>query len=550
MQAGVLPGANNSPAALSDPGDLRAPEAESSALGFMMQCEPREVLRLADELASWDFTDARHQLIFQAVEALATPGTVPSLTAVQVELGQSGNLERAGGAEYLGYLLGVAALDLEDALTSASQLRVASARRQLDLAGNQIKALAVRTGLDIEECQQQAQQILAEAVQRDTLDIAISAEELQARASDRLQQWRQGIFPETIPTGLPDLDFSLSIQRGDFGVICGDTGVGKTAFAFQICSHAANIGHPVFIGEFEMSDSQCSDRLISQQVGISPKLMKGRKFVGGVRQMPTDWHFDRWQEGIDWLGGLPLKVVCKGGMAVDTIASMMRMFQLEQELLGNERCPILLIDYLQLMEGAESNNRARDVAKQSRALKKLAMRLDIAVIALSQLSRTSDSQKDKRPTRGRLKESSAIEQDANWILGLYVPEPEEGGDEAPTIIDDYEVIKLKDREGSQGKITLIWYPETTRFVSVYGTQQQAQLTAEATATEAPAPIPNDQQEAQQVQQTTPVATPVFSGGLDDAPELQAGVSGASLTESPMVVDDDIDPDDFDMDLDD
>lgn len=491
MQAGIIPGGqpgNQASAALSDPADLKALDAEASVLGYLMQCGPREAIRVAEDLASFDFVDSRNQVVFQAVEALLSPETIPTDTAVRVQLQQTGRFQEVGGAAYLEQLLGVGALDLEDALTSVNQLRAATARRQLNLAGDQIKALALRTGLELAECQQQAQQLLSQAVQRDTLDLALDAQELQARSYDRMEQWRAGNFPETIPFGLPDLDWSLSVQAGDFGVICGDTGAGKSSFAFQICTYAAEQGHPLFIGEYEMSYDQTSDRLISQKARISANLMKGRKYQNGVRLMPTEAHFNQWQAGVEWLGSLPLKAVCKGGMSVDTIASMMRLFQLEQQLLGNQKTPILLIDYLQLQEGVESNNRARDVARMSRAFKKLAMRLDIAVIALSQLSRNNDA-KDKRPTRGRLKESSAIEQDANWILGLYVPEPEEGGDEAPPIVDNYEVIKLKDREGSRSTIRLIWYTESTHFVSVHGTNQQAQAQAQAAAPIVEAPPP-------------------------------------------------------------
>lgn len=257
-----------------------------------------------------------------------------------------------------------------------------------------------------------------------------------------------------IPTGFIDLDYKTSgMQPSDFVLIAARPSMGKTAFVLNLVDHVAvRKGLPCMIFSLEMSKEQLVNRMLAMESNVdSQKLRTGNL---------TDSDWDAIVEGIGVIGNSKLVIDDTPGISITELRSKCRKMKLEQGL------SMIIIDYLQLMSGSggkSSESRQQEISEISRSLKALAREMNAPVVALSQLSRACETRTDHRPILSDLRESGAIEQDADVVMFLYRDDYYNKDTDMPNIA---EVIIAKQRNGPIGTVNLLWQPEFTKFVNL------------------------------------------------------------------------------------
>ena len=256
-----------------------------------------------------------------------------------------------------------------------------------------------------------------------------------------------------IPTGFIDLDYKTSgLQPSDFILIAARPSMGKTAFVLNLVDYVAvKKRRPCMIFSLEMSKEQLVNRMLSMESNVdSQKLRTGTL---------TDEDWDAVVEGIGIIGNSTLTIDDTPGISISELRSKCRKKKLERGL------DLVIIDYLQLMSGSSrrSESRQQEISEISRSLKALARELNAPVIALSQLSRACETRTDHRPMLSDLRESGAIEQDADVVMFLYRDDYYNKDTDNPNVA---EVIIAKQRNGPIGTINLVWMPEYTKFANM------------------------------------------------------------------------------------
>ena len=256
-----------------------------------------------------------------------------------------------------------------------------------------------------------------------------------------------------IPTGFIDLDYKTSgMQPSDFVLIAARPSMGKTAFVLNLVDHVAvKKKRPCMIFSLEMSKEQLVNRMLAMESNVdSQKLRTGNL---------TDSDWDAVVEGIGIIGNSTLVIDDTPGISITELRSKCRKMKLEQGL------DMVIIDYLQLMSGNGKNgdNRQQEISEISRSLKALAREMNAPVVTLSQLSRACETRTDHRPMLSDLRESGAIEQDADVVMFLYRDDYYNKDTDMPNIA---EVIIAKQRNGPIGTVNLLWQPEFTKFVNL------------------------------------------------------------------------------------
>ena len=256
-----------------------------------------------------------------------------------------------------------------------------------------------------------------------------------------------------IPTGFIDLDYKTSgMQPSDLVLIAARPSMGKTAFVLNLVDHVAvRKGLPCMVFSLEMSKEQLVNRMLAMESNVdAQKLRKGNL---------TDSDWDAVVEGIGVIGNSNLIIDDTPGISITELRSKCRKMKLEHGL------SMIIIDYLQLMSGSgkSSDNRQQEISEISRSLKALAREMNAPVLALSQLSRACETRTDHRPMLSDLRESGAIEQDADVVMFLYRDDYYNKDTDTPNIA---EVIIAKQRNGPIGTVNLLWQPEFTKFVNL------------------------------------------------------------------------------------
>ena len=255
-----------------------------------------------------------------------------------------------------------------------------------------------------------------------------------------------------VPTGFIDLDYKTSgFQPSDFILIAARPSMGKTAFVLNVVDHVAvKKGIPCMVFSLEMSKEQLVNRMLSMESNVdSQKLRTGTL---------TDSDWDAVVEGVGIIGGSKLIIDDTPGISISELRSKCRKMKLEHGL------GMVIIDYLQLMSGSgkSSDNRQQEISEISRSLKALAREMQAPVVALSQLSRACETRTDHRPMLSDLRESGAIEQDADVVMFLYRDDYYNKDSEMK---DMAEVIIAKQRNGPIGTVNLVWMPQYTKFAN-------------------------------------------------------------------------------------
>ncbi len=427
-------------------------EAERSVLGALL-IHRDAIISVASWLKPEDFYREAHAWIYEAQMDCYGRREPPDLVTVAAELERRGRLEAVGGAVYLSSLVDAVPTPVHAEYYGRIVERCAVLRR-LITAGGQIAAIGFESPEDVDEALSRAEEtIFAISERRVTRDF-VPIKEITSEYFDRLSRLRathSGVIG--VPTGFPDLDHILGgMQRSDLIVLAARPSAGKTSLALSIAYNVAvreEGGVPVGIFSLEMSREQLVQRFLSMETEIeSQRLREGRL---------DDDEFQRVSEAMGRLSESPLFIDDTPGIPVAELRSKARRLHAEQEV------GLIVVDYLQLMQGRRTENRVQEISEISRSLKALARELDVPVLALSQLSRSVEHRTPHIPVLADLRESGSIEQDSDVVMfiyreDLYNPDSEKKG--------IAEIHIAKHRNGPTGKVPLRFLERNTKFVSV------------------------------------------------------------------------------------
>ena len=437
---------------------LRVPphsiEAEQSVLGGLL-LDNEALDRITDLLTEADFYRSEHKLIYQQITRLLERGRPADVVTVSEAIEQAGLTDETGGLAYLGEL----AANTPSAANIrryAEIVRERAVLRHLVVVGDEIATDALNPlGRDAKELLDSAEQkvfAIAEMGARAQQGF-VHINPLLTQVVERIQELHDRDNPSEItgvPTGFTDLDSKTSgLQPGDLIIVAGRPSMGKTAFALNIAEYVAvDVGLPVAVFSMEMGGTQLAMRMLAS-IG---RLDSHRVRTGRL----TDDEWSRLTYALGKLHEAPMHIDETGGMNPTDLRGRARRLKRQVGKLG-----LIVIDYIQLMGSTRQNeNRATEVSEISRSLKALARELEVPIIALSQLSRKVEERTDKRPMMSDLRESGAIEQDADVILMMYREDyykpdtPDKGM---------AEVIIGKQRNGPTGTVNLAFLGEYTRF---------------------------------------------------------------------------------------
>ena len=431
-------------------------EAESSVLGGLL-LDNGAWDRVGDLLVESDFYRYEHRLIYGAVGALINASKPADVITVFEHLQNQGKAEESGGLAYLN--------SLAQYVPSASNIRryaeivrERSILRKLVSASDEIATNAFNPqGRAVDRILDEAEQKIfniGEEGSRMKQGFQ-SMDSLVVKLLDRVQEMADNPNDITgVPTGFYDLDRMTSgLQAGDMVVLAVRPSMGKTAFAINIAEHVAlNEGLPVAVFSMEMGASQLAVRI----VGSIGRIDQGHLRTGKL----TDDEWPRLTEAIERLRTVSLHIDETPGLTTSELRANARRLARQCGKLG-----LIVVDYLQLMSGSSSNgdNRATELGEISRGLKMLAKELQCPVIALSQLNRSVETRTDKRPMMSDLRESGAIEQDADIIMFIYRDDYYNKDSREPGVA---EIIIGKQRNGPTGTVKLAFLKPLTRFESL------------------------------------------------------------------------------------
>ena len=404
------------------------------------------------------FYEARHQKIYEAVQSLNLQEKPVDIMTVTEELRHKGTLEDVGGPAYV--------VELSSQVASSAHIEYHAhilaqkfLARQLIQFASMIETDAFDETVDVDDLMQKAEGTLFEISQKNMLQDYVQIDTIVDQAHQLLLQAsnREGGLTG-VPSGFRKLDeITAGWQPSDLVIIAGRPAMGKTSFALSIAKNVAiDYRKPIAFFSLEMNNVQLVNRLISNVCSIP-----GNKILNG-QLTPDEW--ERFDSNIRKMQGAPIYVDDTPGLSIFELRTKAR------RLVREHGIELLMIDYLQLMNanGMRFNSRQEEVSTISRSLKGLAKELNIPVLALSQLSRAveqRDGPEGKRPQLSDLRESGAIEQDADMVLFVHRPEyyhilqDEKGND----LHGMAQIIIAKHRKGATGDVLLNFRGEYTRF---------------------------------------------------------------------------------------
>ena len=404
------------------------------------------------------FYEPRHQKIYKAIQSLSLEENPVDIMTVVEELKKEGTLEDVGGAAYI--------LELSSRVASSAHIEYHAkilaqkflARQLISFAGV-IETKAFDETVDVDELMQEAEGSLFELSQKNMRQDFVHVDPVVKQAIEILQKAAANKGGLTgIPTGYTKLDdYTAGWQKSDLVIIAGRPAMGKTSFALSLARNiAVDYNKPIAFFSLEMNNVQLVNRLISNVCEI-----EGKKILNGQLD---DEEWSRLDKNVRKLQTAPIYIDDTPGMSIFELRTKAR------RLVREKGVEIIMIDYLQLMNanGARFGSRQEEVSTISRSLKGLAKELDIPVLALSQLNRTVEGREGpdgKRPQLSDLRESGAIEQDADMVLFVHRPE-------YYRIFEDNnhndlrgkaQIIIAKHRKGGTGDVLLNFRGEFTRF---------------------------------------------------------------------------------------
>ena len=427
-------------------------EAEQSVVGSMLM-DKDAIVTAMETVHGDDFYDRRYGVMFETMVELYSEGKPVDLVTLQDRLREKNVPPEICSVEFI--------RDLITAVPYSSNVRQ-YARIVYEKA---VMRRLIRTNEEIADtCYggNEPLEVILEDTEKRIFDLLkdrsggdfTPIREIALATLEKIEQASRNKSAITgIPTGFTDLDYKLSgLQPSDLVLVAARPSMGKTAFVLNIAQYAAlRKNYTVAIFSLEMSKEQLVNRLFAMESRVDSQALR----TGNLSD--TDW--DKLVESVGIIGSSRLIIDDTPGISVSELRSKCRKFKLEYGL------DLIIIDYLQLMSGGKrsSESRQQEISEISRSLKAIAREIGAPVIALSQLSRAVEGRNDKRPMLSDLRESGAIEQDADVVMFIYRDDYYNKDTENPNIA---EIIIAKQRNGPTGTVNLVWLPDYTKFVSM------------------------------------------------------------------------------------
>lgn len=430
-------------------------DAEASVLGGILL--RNEVLANLDQLTDEDFYDPRHKAVFAAMRALEDRSKPIDEVTLEVELAKMGKLEAVGGLPFISELA-LRVPTTENVTHYAEIVRNKNSARRLILAAAEIAAQGYEDSGEVGDYLDEAESKIFEVTQSN-----------KRRTAEHIKTLLKGVFGSLderfkaaggvtgVPSGFVDLDErTAGFQPGELTVLAARPAMGKTSFALSIARNAAcSHGYPVLVFSLEMSAQQLAERLLCSEARVdSTALRRGQL----QRQDLTNMTY-----GADTLSKASIVIDDTPALTLRELRASARRFMADKALRGDKEFGLVVVDYLQLMSGssrAMKASREQEISEISRGLKQLSKEINSPVIALSQLNRGLESRDNKRPRLSDLRESGAIEQDADLILFIYRDVVYNENTENPNVA---EIILGKNRHGAIGTVETRFEGRYTRF---------------------------------------------------------------------------------------
>ena len=422
-------------------------EAEESVLGAVLLSSDAANIAL-ERLHAEDFYRPIHQAIFEAISRLFDANEPIDAVTVAEALRRADMLERAGGVGYLTELIDrvptTSNIDHYAAIVEEHALR-----RRLMRVGGEVVDIAMETAEPISEVLDRAEQAVFSVAERRVGDGLAPIDPLLGPAIEQAEERnRQGAEVTGIPTGYRDLDRKLAgLHATNLVIIAARPAMGKTALALNIAQKVAVRDEPVAIFSLEMSREEVVTRMLCAEGRIDSQRLR----TGHL----TEADFTKLSNAASVLYKRPIYVDDSPGLTVTEIRAKCRRMRRKPGL------SLVIVDYLQLMTSSGGENRQQEIALISRSLKNLARELKVPILAVSQLNRSLEAREDKRPRLADLRESGAIEQDADVVMFLY--RHEYYHPEAIETKGIAEVQIAKHRQGATGRVEMTFLPEFTLF---------------------------------------------------------------------------------------
>jgi len=426
-------------------------EAEQAVLGCML-LDSDVIPTVTELIRSSDFYREDHREICEAIIDIVEKAGPVDIITVAEQLQQRGTLEKVGGIDYLASITS-AVPTTANARHYAKIVEEKSLLRKLIKASQEIAGMSYEGAEEAEFVLDKAEKTIFDIIERRSTQGFTHIKDVLLETFNRLEELYNSKSPITgVPTGFTDLDMKTAgLQNSDLILIAARPGMGKTAMALNIAQYAAVQKHvPVALFNLEMSKDQLVNRMLCSEVMVDSHKMRTGKLDD------EDWK--KIAKALGPLSEAPIYIDDTPGLTVMDIRAKCRRLKLEKKL------GLVVIDYLQLMRGrGKTENRQQEVSEISRSLKILAKELNVPVVTMSQLSRGPESRTDHRPMLSDLRESGAIEQDADIVMFLYRDDYYNPDSDKKNIA---EVIVAKHRNGSTGTVYLKWFDKYTKFANL------------------------------------------------------------------------------------
>lgn len=433
-------------------------EAEQSVVGAMLM-DKDAIMTAAEIVSREDFYQTAYGILFEAMVELFNEGKPVDLITLQERLKEKDVPPEITSLEF--------ARDLLTAVPTSANVKYyaeivmeKSMLRKLIKLNEEIENMCYLGRDSLEAVLETTEKRVFELVQKRNTGDYVPIKQVVLNALDKIEKSSKTKGTVTgIPTGFIDLDYKTSgLQPPDLILVAARPSMGKTAFVLNIAQHVAfRSNKTVAIFSLEMSKEQLVNRLFSLESQVDAQLLR----TGNLKD--SDW--EKLIEGAGVIGKSKMIIDDTPGISISELRSKCRKFKLEQGL------DLIIIDYLQLMTGrvgGRAESRQQEISDISRSLKGLARELNVPVIALSQLSRAVEQRPDHRPMMSDLRESGAIEQDADVVMFIYRDDYYNKDTDMKNIA---EIIIAKQRNGPIGTVNLAWLPNYTKFANATRKQE-------------------------------------------------------------------------------
>jgi|SRR5579872_814039 len=450
-------------------------EAECSVLGSIL-LDKDAIIKVADILHSEDFYDERNKTVYLAMLELYEKNNPIDILTVSNLLDEQKKLDFVGGSSYLAGLAN-SVPSAAHVMHYAAIVRRKGTLRRLISAATEITNLGYKEGTEIESILDQAEQKIFGVSQKFLKQNFIPLSDVLHETFERLDNLHKNKGSlRGVATGYIDLDHILGgLQKSDLVILAARPSMGKTSLALDIVRNVA-VNSKLAVGVFslEMSKDQLVDRLLSSEADVNLWSLRS----GYLSDEGENNDFQKIGEAMGRLSEAPIYIDDTAGASIMEIRTKARRLQAEHDI------GLIVIDYLQLMQGSNSENRVQEVSEISRSLKGIARELNVPVLALSQLNRAVENRPDKHPLLADLRESGSIEQDADVVMFIYREDMYKGKESQRQNIAEIQIAKH--RNGPTGRIELFFDSEKTSFRNLDKTFSQT-LPSPAEMIRPPAP---------------------------------------------------------------